>query len=45
MPKIDPRLLDCDSKEEITENFNRILALIDGLEPEPTPPEDGGETT
>lgn len=44
MPKIDERLLDCDSKEEITENFNRILALIDELEPNPTPPENGGET-
>jgi len=39
MPKIDSRLLDCDSQEEITENFNRVMAIIDGLNPEPTPPE------
>lgn len=26
---IDSRLLDCDSLAEITENFNRVLALID----------------
>jgi hypothetical protein len=32
MPGIDPRLLDCESQPELTENFNRILALLDALE-------------
>lgn len=31
MAVIDTRLLDCDGEPEITENFNRILALIDGM--------------
>ena len=29
MPVIDSRLLDCASEPEITENFNRVLALLD----------------
>ena len=28
---IDNRLLDCDSQPEITENFNRLLNLLDDL--------------
>lgn len=31
MPVIDSRLLDCSSEPEVTENFNRIIALIDTL--------------
>ena len=31
MPVIDSRLLDCDGEPEYTENFNRVLALIDAL--------------
>lgn len=31
MPVIDSRLLDCSSEQEVTENFNRIIALIDTL--------------
>ena len=31
MPVIDSRLLDCSSEPEVTENFNRISALIDTL--------------
>ena len=31
MPIIDSRLLDCDGEPEYTENFNRVLALIDAL--------------
>ncbi|MDD2956443.1 MAG: InlB B-repeat-containing protein [Oscillospiraceae bacterium] len=29
MPLIDNRLLDCSSEPEITENFNRVLSLLD----------------
>ena len=29
MPIIDNRLLDCASEPEITENFNRVLVLMD----------------
>lgn len=29
---IDERLLDCDTKPEIEENLNRIMARIDSLE-------------
>lgn len=32
MPDIDNRLLDCESQPEITENLNRLLALIDDLD-------------
>lgn len=32
MAVIDPRLIDCDGEPEITENLNRILSLLDGLE-------------
>lgn len=28
---IDERLLDCDGEMEITENFNRILSIIDSV--------------
>jgi len=28
---IDPRLLDCSSRQEIESNFGRLLALVDGL--------------
>ena len=31
MPVIDPRLLECNGEPEYTENFNRVLALIDAL--------------
>lgn len=31
MPVIDSRLLDCSSEPEVTENLNRIIALIDTL--------------
>ena len=30
MSRIDERLLDCDTKPQIEENFNRALGLIDG---------------
>ncbi len=39
----DPRLLDCDSKPEIEENLNRMLALIDALEDRIAVLEGGGE--
>ena len=31
MPTIDQRLLDVGSPQEITENFNRVLKMIDNL--------------
>jgi len=32
MPNIDERLLDCESLPELTENFNRVLVVVDALE-------------
>ena len=32
MSEIDSRLLDCSSQPELTENFNRLIVLIDALE-------------
>lgn len=32
MPSVDIRLLECDGEPEVTENFNRLLVLIDALE-------------
>ncbi len=32
MAEIDSRLLDCSSQPELTENFNRLIVLIDALE-------------
>lgn len=32
MAIIDSRLIDADDELKITENFNRLLAMIDGLE-------------
>lgn len=32
MPDIDERLLECEGQPELSENFNRVLALIDALE-------------
>lgn len=29
---IDDRLLDCDTSQEVTENFNRTLAIADGIQ-------------
>lgn len=31
MAVIDGRLLDCDTDQDVTENFNRILAITDAL--------------
>ena len=31
MAIIDSRLIDCDTDQDVTENFNRVLALIDEL--------------
>lgn len=31
MAIIDSRLKDCDTDQDVTENFNRVLALIDEL--------------
>lgn len=31
MPDIDRRLLECTGEPEATENFNRVLALLDAL--------------
>ncbi len=36
MAVIDNRLLDCDTSQEVTENFNRVLDLVD---------EGGGDVT
>lgn len=30
MPVIDPRLRECNGEPEFTENFNRVLTLLDG---------------
>jgi hypothetical protein len=31
MTDIDSRLLECDGKPEMTEDFNRVLAMLDAL--------------
>ena len=31
MPKIDPRLLDCSTYADVTENFNRVMAAVDAV--------------
>ena len=33
MAIIDSRLIDCDTDQDITENFNRVMALIDEITP------------
>lgn len=42
MAIIDSRLIDCDTDQDITENFNRVMALIDEITP--TEPETEVET-
>ena len=42
MAIIDSRLIDCDTDQDITENFNRVMALIDEITP--TEPETEPET-
>ena len=40
---IDARLLTPDCEQKLIENFNRVLALIDALQPEETTNDGGGD--
>lgn len=45
MAIIDNRLIDCDTDQDVTENFNRLLEIIDDLTERVETLEDGGEET